>query len=189
MICRNTAAEKSLLRQRVRVPTPEEDIALITAAQSGNIQARNELIVRHLPIILTIAGQYHAKKERPTHVEIEDLAHVCVFGVIHAIRKYDVRKAMGRFIAYAKYWMRHYMDKAMNEYEMIRVPASTRFAYEKGKLSNPATKKAIESAALGLLSDPERILDERLTPLEAAIYEEECELAGLLTDRPGRSRR
>ncbi len=178
MICRvqgEPSSYQSLLRRPVSIPTDEEDYALIEAAQAGSIDARNEMIVRHLPAIIRYASEYHQIRRRPKHVELEDLIHVGVFGIIHAIRKYERRKrAGGRFITYAKYWMRNYMDKAVNEYRMFRIPESTEFAYKTGRLNKPSTKAAIEHFRhIRFLSEDECIIDRGSSPVDEAIIHEE----------------
>ena len=187
MICSN-AADGSLLRRPVTIPTAEEDLQLIIASQKGDIAARNEMIERHLPAIISYASGYYKIRRRPPHIELEDLIQVSVFGVVHAIGKYREEKAKGRFISYAKYWMRNYMEKAIDTYRLFRVPTSTLFAYKTGKLNNPETKAAIDHFRhMGFLTQRDRVYDKQLTPEEAAIFKEECELIKAQPDRSRRS--
>lgn len=174
--------EESLLRIPVQIPTHEEDLKLISRAQAGSIDARNELIMRHMPAIIQFAGLRHKIHGSPRHIEVEDLIHVGVFGMIHAIRKYDISKAHGRFIVYARYWLRSYMTKAVNTNRLWYVPESTRFAYEHGKLHNPATQRAVMYFNyMGKLKDSTRAVDNKLSPEEEAIFNEEL----LLIQRGG----
>ena len=175
----DSAAGDSLLRIPVQIPTHEEDLELISIAKTGDIAARNELIVRHLPAIIQFAGGFYKDHGSPLHVEVEDLIHVGVFGVIHAIKKYDRVKARGRFICYARFWMRNYMGKALNTYRMYFIPETTRFAYSRGTLDNPATKRAIEHFRdIGSLENGSQVMDNRLSPEEEAIMREEIDRAG-----------
>jgi len=182
---RDVAGNKSLLRYPVDIPTHEEDLQLIAKAQTGRtkskrLAARNELIIRHMPAIIVYAGVHHRAHGSPRHVEVEDLVHVGVFGVVHAIRKFNKSKTVGRFISYARYWMRNYMNKAINEYRMYTIPLTTRFAYSHGTLDNPETKRAIEHFRdVVFLSEDAKIYDKQLSPEDEAIFREELTRAGL----------
>ena len=176
MICRDTSVEDSLLRRSVKVPTAEEDIELLEIAQQGDISARNELIVRHLPIMMKMANENYVRHGRPMHVEVEDLIHVAVFGMIRAINKYDKNKARGRFIAYAKYWIRHFINVAINDYRMYRIPLSTKYAYKTGRSADPDTQRAIDNFRhIGYMQSGDGVLDDRSSPEEEAIINEEFE--------------
>jgi RNA polymerase sigma factor (sigma-70 family) len=165
---------ESLLRVPVKTPTHEEDLELIVMAQGGSMSARNELIMRHMPAVIKFAGLRYKIYGSPSHVEVEDLIHVGVFGMIHAIRKYDVRKSRGRFIVYARYWLRNYMNKAVNTYRLYYLPETTRFAYAHGTLHNPVTQRAVENFQhMGYIENDTLALDSRLSPAEEAIFNEE----------------
>jgi len=167
----------SLLRRAVQVPTDEEDRQLLTLAQGGDLSARNELIMRHMPFVIKVASEHYAYRQRPRYVTRDDLIQVCVIGVIHAIRKYNPARATTRFIYYAKYWMRDYMDKALYEYKLYRVPPSVLLQYRKGILDRPGsakTKQAVEwFQEMQYLPEDKQVCDKRMTPDEEAILHEE----------------
>lgn len=178
MICRDASGNDSLLRQPVQILTHEEDIKLIELAQQGNIEARNELIVRHLPITIKIANKYYASHRRPLHVESEDMVQEGVFGVIRAIEKYDTKKAKGRFISYAKHWIRHFVGLAIHDHRMYKVPRSTLYQYNKGLVKTPDVNRAIKHFQnMSLIAEDIRTFDKGLWPEEEAILNEEIELA------------
>lgn len=182
---RNAAGNKSLLRYQVDIPTHEEDLYLIATAQTAKrkktrLAARNELIVRHMPAIINYAGCFYRTHNSPLHVEVEDLVHVGVFGVAHAIQKFNRHKTVGRFISYARYWMRSYMHKAVNEYRMYTIPLSTRFAYERGKCVKPETIEAVKHFRdITFYNENTKIYDKQLSPIDEAIFREELTRAGL----------
>jgi RNA polymerase sigma factor (sigma-70 family) len=182
---RNAAGNKSLLRRPVDIPTHEEDLQLITTAQTAKrfktrLAARNELIVRHIPAIINYAGYFYRTHNSPRHVEVEDLVHVGVFGMAHAIKKFNRNKTVGRFISYARYWMRSYMHKAVNEYRMYTIPLSTRFAYERGRAVKPDTIQAIKHFRdITFIGENTKIYDRQLSPEDEAIFREELTRAGL----------
>jgi RNA polymerase sigma factor (sigma-70 family) len=156
----------SLLNRETTIPTKEEDNRLIAAAQNGDIESRNELIMRHLPFIIKFA-QGQVKERR--FIKRDDLAHVCVLAMIHAIRKYDFVKAKGRFITYAARWMRSYITVALDQYSLYRLPLGTL-----QNSNSPETRRAIEyySEMTGW-SDTYNPVSNQLSPLEQAIFNEE----------------
>ena len=178
MICMDTSGTDSLLRQPANIPTHEEDIKLIELAQGGDIEARNELIVRHLPITIKIANKYYAVHRRPPHVESEDMVQEAVFGIIRAIEKYDTKKAKGRFISYAKHWIRHFVGLAIHDSRMYKVPRTTLFLYKKGRVRTPDVRRAIKHFQnMSLVAEDIRTFDKGLWPEEEAIFNEEIERA------------
>lgn len=122
------------------IPTPDEDQRLIQAAQSGNVDARNELISRHMPFIIRTARTYC---RRSAGIEVDDLVQACVLAMIRAIHKYDTDKANGRFVWYASHWLRRFMDDAIQDSQGVRVPLSTAYAHRRGEVSS-GTSRAIE---------------------------------------------
>ena len=179
MICRDTSGNDSLLRNPVKIPTHEEDLILIEHAQQGDITARNELIIRHLPITIKIAHKYYAVHKWPRHIESEDLVQEAVFGVIRAIEKYDTKKAKGRFISYAKHWIRHFVGLAIHDCRMYKVPRSTLYQYSIGQVKTEEVRNAVKYFHnISLMGSEIRVHDKRLWPEEEAILHEEMERAG-----------
>jgi len=161
----------SLLHRMAEIPTKEEDDLLISKAQSGDLDARNELIKRHLPFIIKMAT---GQRKDYRYVTVDDLAHVCVLGMIHAIRKYDASKAKGRFITYASKWMITYIQTALDRYSMYRCPNGSKYHYNKGR-GLPHFKAAVEGfkeMTVGL-GEGSNLYSRELTPLDQAIFNEE----------------
>ena len=70
---------------------------------SDNIEERNELITRELPQVYYVAARI--RERLPQHVEMEDLVHAGVIGLIEAYRSYDKSKNAG-FSTFAKFRVR-----------------------------------------------------------------------------------
>lgn len=70
---------------------------------SENVQERNELITRELPQVYYVAARI--RERLPQHVEMEDLVHAGVIGLIEAYRSYDASKNAG-FSTFAKFRVR-----------------------------------------------------------------------------------
>lgn len=70
---------------------------------SEEIDERNDLITRELPHVYYIAARI--RERLPQHVEMEDLVHAGVIGLIEACRNYDSTKSAG-FSTFAKFRIR-----------------------------------------------------------------------------------
>lgn len=70
---------------------------------SEGIDERNELVMRELPQVYYIAARM--RERLPQHVDIEDLVHAGVIGLIEAYRNYDSTKN-AQFSTFAKFRIR-----------------------------------------------------------------------------------
>lgn len=87
-----------------------------------NIEARNILVERNLPLVTSIAKNYLHQ----TALELGDLIQEGRLGLIRAAEKYDYKKG-NRFSTYATWWIRQSIQMAIGEYSaMIRVPSYKR---------------------------------------------------------------
>lgn len=72
-----------------------------TAKASGKkLSQRNQVILEHLPLVRVIAVRVHSNL--PVHVELDDLVHAGVLGLIDAATKYNPGKEVA-FSSYAKH--------------------------------------------------------------------------------------
>jgi RNA polymerase sigma factor for flagellar operon FliA len=78
----------------------------LTAIAKGNLQAasnlaqRDRIVLEHLPLAKSIAVRVHANL--PVHVELDDLVHAGILGLIDAASKYKTDKQVV-FSSYAKH--------------------------------------------------------------------------------------
>jgi RNA polymerase sigma factor for flagellar operon FliA len=72
-------------------------------ASSDGMDERNELVMRELPQVYYIAARI--RERLPQHVEMEDLVHAGVIGLIEACRSYDSSKNV-RFNTFASFRIR-----------------------------------------------------------------------------------
>lgn len=93
-----------------------EESALIAAAQGGDVEARNRLIVAHLPFVKWWA----LKQKRPTWMELYDVIGVGVLGLIRAIEKYKAGDC--KLTNYAKFWMQAKLADAVNKGHLVQIP-------------------------------------------------------------------
>ena len=80
----------------------EEELNLIQKAQSGDLAARNALILYHLPYIIKIVYSY--KRSKNCYVDAGDLIADGALGLISAINSFDTTSNY-RLLTYAKLWI------------------------------------------------------------------------------------
>jgi RNA polymerase sigma factor FliA len=79
----------------VRVPS-------VSVGQNSKLsrEARDQIVLEHLPLVKAIAIRVH--ENLPVHVDLDDLIHAGVLGLIDAVAKYDDSKNVV-FHSYAKH--------------------------------------------------------------------------------------
>jgi len=65
-----------------------------------SLEARNQIVVDHLSLVKAIAIRVH--ENPPVHVDLDDLVHAGVLGLMDAVEKFDATKNVA-FQAYAKH--------------------------------------------------------------------------------------
>jgi RNA polymerase sigma factor (sigma-70 family) len=90
---------------------------LARRAQAGDLQAREELIVRMLPLVNSIARGY-----RTTGLERADLVQEGCVGILRALRRFDPDRGVP-FTAYATLWVRQALQELRSDFiRPLRVP-------------------------------------------------------------------
>lgn len=91
--------------------TDEETLILLKEAQSGNIDARNRLIVSNLRLIsFSIENFCKNKNLKIDEFQYEDIFQESIFGLMKAIKLFDLNKE-NKFSTYAYIWIIHYIIK------------------------------------------------------------------------------
>ena len=97
--------------------TLEEEQELAKRAEEGDKDAKEELIMRNLKLVVFFAKKYVGKG-----IAIEDLIQEGNLGLMHAVEKFDYRKGF-RLSTYAAWWITQHMMRAIgNNSRAIRVP-------------------------------------------------------------------
>lgn len=94
-----------------KMPSTAKEMYRMSAAETAyrastvteEIDERNELVMKELPQVYYIAARI--RERLPQHVEMEDLVHAGVLGLIEATRNYDAAKNAG-FSTFAKFRIR-----------------------------------------------------------------------------------
>lgn len=98
--------------------TKEEEQDLLIRAKSGDEQAKQQLILSNLRLVVNIAKNYSNKG-----LGFIDLISEGNFGLIHAIDKFDYTKGY-RFSTYAVWWIKQAITKAIiSKGREIRIPS------------------------------------------------------------------
>lgn len=93
--------------------TIAEDTTLAARIQSGDIEARNELVLKNMGLVYRLAHQF----SRYTNLQTDDLIGVGTVGLIDAANRFNPGKA--KFSTYANHWIRKELLKAYGEARTI----------------------------------------------------------------------
>src|ERR1700720_4098599 len=69
-------------------------------SQATKIARRDRIVLEHLPLVKAIAVRVH--ENLPVHVDLDDLVHAGVLGLLDAASKFDSEKQVA-FSSYAKH--------------------------------------------------------------------------------------
>lgn len=113
---------------RIKLLTPEEEIALAKRIKYGDLAARDELVNANLRFVVSVAKQYQNKG-----VLLLDLINEGNIGLVYAAETFDETKGF-RFISYAVYWIRQSILAALTEYShMIHIPFNQYYLHSRVK--------------------------------------------------------
>ncbi len=169
------------LREISRTPllTAAREAELAERAEQGDSDARNQLIMDNLRLVVSIARKYVGQG-----LSLEDLIGEGNIGLIRAVTKFDYKKGF-RFSTYATWWIKQAITRAILEgtrvvrlpvyimEEVMRVKRIMRQLYqEMGREPSP------ESIGERLGMSPERVNElliwaEKVFSLDAPLSEEE----------------
>lgn len=108
---------------------------LIKLAQNGSINARNAIIVHNQRLVRMVASKFYLCKI----LELGDLIQEGTFGLIRAIKKFDLSLNMS-FSTYAFRWIQQFIYRAIADYDdVIRLPVHMQELLRK-------SRKALERA-------------------------------------------
>ncbi len=96
--------------------TRDETCALAKLAQAGDSAARNELIVRNMALVTSVAQKYRGRG-----LDMDDLIGEGNLGLFPAIANFD--SALGAFTTYATWWIKQAIRSALAyQGHTIRIP-------------------------------------------------------------------
>jgi len=104
--------------RQYEILTKEEELKLLIAAKNGCEESKEKLILSNLRLVVNVAKKYTKKG-----LGLIDLISEGNFGLIHAIKKFDVEKGF-RFSTYAVWWIKQSITKSIiSKGREIRIPS------------------------------------------------------------------
>jgi RNA polymerase primary sigma factor len=99
--------------------TPTQEAELAVKAVAGDKLAAEELVVKNLRFVISVAKQYATDK-----ISLEDLVNEGNIGLIKAVEKYDPTKGY-KFISFAVWYVRKLIMEYVSSYgKTVRIPAN-----------------------------------------------------------------
>lgn len=138
----------------------EEEKEQWRQARDGNLEVRNQLIVKNMRLAYMVAREYAHNEQ-----DLEDVAQLCMVGLIHAANKYDPDKG-GAFSAFAVRGMKMLLGREL--YKLRTSIACNHATYRKavsGEYTSELTKSRYEVLSSSVLS-----LDEPLGSPDGACH-------------------
>ncbi|MGL5050331.1 MAG: sigma-70 family RNA polymerase sigma factor [Fusobacteriaceae bacterium] len=104
--------------KKYKLLTREEEVVLLEKAQLGDKEAKQELILKNLRLVVNVAKKYSIRG-----MSLIDLVSEGNIGLIYAIDKFNLDKGT-RFSTYAVWWIKQSISKALiNKGRDIRIPS------------------------------------------------------------------
>jgi RNA polymerase primary sigma factor len=119
--------------------TPADEIRLARLIEQGDVAAKEEMVVRNLRLVRSLAARYQARG-----VPFEDLVQEGTVGLIRAVEKFDHRRGL-RFATYAAWWIRHSLLDALGDARMIRIPAAARRRWQRSSARRPSCDRSVRA--------------------------------------------
>lgn len=109
-------ADEALGRPRVATadePARDERQLFIRYQSSGDIDARNDLVVRHRPLVHWTINRYFRGAIRSLGADPEDAIQEGVEGLLRAVKTFDVDRGI-KFSTYGCYWIRARIQRLLD---------------------------------------------------------------------------
>ncbi|MGQ9616523.1 MAG: sigma-70 family RNA polymerase sigma factor [Spirochaetota bacterium] len=122
----------------IEVLSREEEAMYAERAARGDKEAREKLITSNLRFVVSVAVKY-----QNLGLPLMDLINEGNMGLIKAVERFDIKRGF-KFISYARWWIRHYILKAIFEQSTsIRMPLkyATKFSREEEAADSEAIEK------------------------------------------------
>lgn len=154
--------------------SPEEERELAIRARGGDAAARDELVRRHLPLVVAFA-----RRQSRGGIPLDELVQEGNLGLLRAVEKFDP-DAGNRFSTYALWWVRAYVWRYLKIARSAVRPRSGTVASTDVSLDVPLEED-------GDVTRLDRLEDEGPSPADRfARSEEGARVRGALEEARGR---
>jgi len=146
--------------RKYKILDKDEELNLLIEAKAGNEEAKNQLILSNLRLVVNIAKGYINKG-----LSFIDLISEGNLGLIYAIEKFDITKGF-RFSTYAVWWIKQSISKAVIvKGREIRIPSykydllNKVNRYVMSRLKDEGNYPSVEEIAAELNMEADKIQD------------------------------
>ena len=108
-----------ILAAQHKLLTKEQEIELAKKAHDGDMEAKQELIVCNLRLVISIAVKYATGASK--YLEASDLVQEGNLGLIRAVELFDPEAGF-RFSTYATWWIKQSIMRGIDDNSLIRIP-------------------------------------------------------------------
>ena len=175
---------------RVPLPSAEEQVRLAQRVETGDEEARAEMIAANLRLVVHWARRYQGRG-----VDLVDLVQEGAFGLMRAVEKFDWRRGF-KFSTYATWWIRQAITRGIaNTGRTVRLPVHagdllTRVTKARGRLEGQLGRRpTVAELAADLELEEEKVTEilrhaaEPLSLSEPLREDGDAELGDVVEDR------
>ena len=146
--------------RKYKILDKDEELTLLIKAKAGDEEAKNQLILSNLRLVVNIAKGYINKG-----LSVIDLISEGNLGLIYAIEKFDITKGF-RFSTYAVWWIKQSISKAVIvKGREIRIPSykydllNKVNRYVMSRLKDEGNYPSVEEIAMELNIEADKVQD------------------------------
>jgi len=140
----------------------QQELALFSRAEGGDITAYHAVIEAHLKMVVFIARHHQSALPLADRIEEGNL------GMMHAVQKFDAAYGC-RFATYAVWWVRAYIERAIsNQSSIVRIPVHVR--QEMNAMRRVESALAIEYSRAPTVVEIANHMETKVSHVQSLLY-------------------